>query len=80
MKRISTSGGAAFDATVQTSPERTPGEQAYLDQVAADAERAVAHTEATIADLEASLEGRRAEAQQARAVADNNRIDGKEHG
>jgi hypothetical protein len=75
----SESKGAAFDATVETAEladaesarGRSPEQQQYFDEVAADAERVVARVEETIADLQASLADRRAEAVRARKEADN---------
>lgn len=66
---MSTSRGAgeALDASV--TAERTIEQQAYLDEVAEAAERAVGHVQDMIDNLQASLEGRRAEAERARAEA-----------
>lgn len=74
----SESDAGAFNATVDT--ERGQDRQEYLDDIAADAERAVEQAEATIAGLQSSLTARRAEAHRARAEADRGRTKGKDEG
>jgi hypothetical protein len=70
----SKSQSSAHNASVDLGG-RTPDQQKYLEQVAADAEQAVTDAEATIAALEASLKERRAEAARAREA-----VDGKDQG
>lgn len=68
---------AAFDAAVETvdnAPGRTPAQQAYLDQLADEAENAVTVVENMIAEMTASLDDRKAHAKQARDEADRGRI------
>ncbi len=74
----SRAGGAANDAaadTVDNAAGRTAAQQAYLDNVVDEAEKAVGVVEQMIADLEKSLAGRKAEAKRARAEADNGRVE-----
>lgn len=73
----SQAGGAALNAAVvaeDSTTGRTEAQQAYLDAVADDAERAVETVEQMIADLQDSLADRRAEVQRARVEADNGRV------
>ncbi len=74
----SKAGGAAHDAevvAVDNAPGRTPQQQAYLDNVADEAEKAVGVVEKMIEDLYESLTDRKAEAERARAEADNGRVE-----
>lgn len=79
MSSVADGKAEAFNVSVDTRdhadevPERTPAQQAYLDEIAKAAERAVEHVEQMIKDLQESLGDRRAEAEQARADAENGR-------
>ncbi len=71
-------GGAALDAGVDAADNqtgRTAQQQAYLDNVADEAEKAVGVVEQMIAELKKSLADRKAEAERARAEADNGRVE-----
>jgi hypothetical protein len=72
----SDAGAAAYNPGVQVNgadvvmPEpRTSGQQAYLDAVAADAEKAVTTIEEKLAGMQESLTAAKAAAKQARADA-----------
>ncbi len=78
MSSTSTGGGQASDARAETldhQPGRSATQQRYLDNVAAEAEKAVGVVEDMVADLERSLADRRDEARRAREEADNGRVD-----
>ena len=75
--------GHAFDVDMTEPPgderenERAKEEdrQAYLDEVAREAEAGVAKVEAMVEDLEASLEERRQMAAEAKRAADEHRAE-----
>jgi hypothetical protein len=72
----SDAGAAAFNAGVQVNGKdvvmpapRTSGQQAYLDAVADDADKAVTTIEEKLAGMQESLKAAKAAAKQARADA-----------
>lgn len=69
--------GAGFDAAtaIEYTPDGGAGaQQAYLDRVANDAEKAVELAQQTIDHLTASLDDRKAEAKRARAEANQGQV------